>query len=118
MPYLKKIAFFILAIFAVAPFTQSCNSSGNAKEDAETFCQRLLQSYNANNITEMSEIIDEYYDKYENASPNEQKAFFENFKEALEKSDVNLDSEKWVNMIREADPSDKLDRLFHQSMQE
>ena len=90
--------------------------SGNPEKDAAAFSEVVYDAYKDNNVELMKENIDEYYEFYKKQSATDQQVFFEAFKDNLEKYEDEIDEEKLGVMIHEADPYDKMDKLYQSTL--
>lgn len=90
--------------------------SGNPEKDAAAFSEVIYEAYSDNNAELMKQSIDEYYEFYKKQPVVDQQVFFEAFKDNLEKWDGKIDEEKFGTMIQEADPYEKMDKLYHATL--
>ena len=112
---MRKVV-YVLAVGIMMLFTSCLNSSkpqGNPEKDAAAFAESIYDCYKNDDVNMLSDVINEYYSFYKNASKIDQKVFFEALRDEMEKPERKMNSDKFENMVHHADKYDKLDQLSH-----
>lgn len=98
----------------------SCSSigpTGNPEKDAKQFAEEMFSACKADNLDRMKEILNTYYEFYNDQNAEDISEFFSAWKDELSNfSEYGIVEDKFSEMGEKADKDGKMEELYKKSL--